>query len=99
MQQFQALTHSPRSSSPSQVSQSNRSSSSASSETATLPTPPQSPVTHHDMKEHSDSHDTHSKKAMEHEKFVNCLTNAILKTRYVFCQNVTNFVYWKDATV
>ena len=61
MQQFQALTHSPHSSSPSQVSDSNRSSSPASSETTTLLTPPQSLVTHHDMPEHSDSNGTHGK--------------------------------------
>ena len=36
---------------------------------------------------------------MEHENFVNRLTNVIQKTRYGFCQNFTNFVYWKDATV
>ena len=63
MQQFQqVLTHSPRSSSPSQVqqttrspsqiSQTTRSSSPASSETDTLPTPPQSPVHKEDMAHH-----------------------------------------------
>ena len=63
MQQFQqVLTHSPRSSSPSQVqqttrspsqvSQTTRSSSPASSETETLPTPPQSPVHKEDMAHH-----------------------------------------------
>ena len=36
---------------------------------------------------------------MEHKKFVNCLTSTIQKTRYIFCQNFTNFVYWKDTTV
>ena len=64
MQQFQqVLTHSPRSSSPSQVQQTTRSpsqvsqtttrsSSPASSETNTLPTPPQSPVHKEDMAHH-----------------------------------------------
>ena len=71
MQKLQALTHSPRSSSPSQVSETNISSSRASSETTTLPTPPQSPVhqegTHHGMTEcptehmHSDSQGTQGK--------------------------------------
>ena len=69
MQKLQALTHSPRSSSPSLVSETNRSSSRASSETTTLPTPPQSPVhqegTHHGMTEcpaeHRDSQGTQGK--------------------------------------
>ena len=53
MQQFQVSTHSPHSSSPSQVSHTNRSSSPASSQTDILLTPPQSPVheehTYHDL--------------------------------------------------
>ena len=71
MQKLQALTHSPRLSSPSQVSETNRSSSRASLETTTLPTPPQPPVhqegTHHGMTEcpaehmHSDSQGTQGK--------------------------------------
>ena len=35
----------------------------------------------------------HSKKAMEYERFGNCLTNARQKIRYVFGQNFTDLVY------
>ena len=35
----------------------------------------------------------HGKKAMEYEKFSNCLTNARQKSQYVFGQNFTGFVY------
>ena len=35
----------------------------------------------------------HSKKAMEYERFGNCLTNARQKIRYVFGQNFTDIVY------
>ena len=35
----------------------------------------------------------HSKKAMEYERFGNCLTNARQKSRYVFGQNLTDLVY------
>ena len=34
-----------------------------------------------------------AKKAMEYERFVNCLTNARQKSRYVFGQNFTDLVY------
>ena len=35
----------------------------------------------------------HSKKAMEYERFGNCLTNARQKSRYVFGQNLTDLDY------
>ena len=35
----------------------------------------------------------HSKKAMEYERFGNCLTNARQKTQYVFGQNFTDLAY------
>ena len=34
-----------------------------------------------------------AKKAMEYERFGNCLTNARQKSRYVFGQNLTDLVY------
>ena len=34
-----------------------------------------------------------AKKAMEYERFDNCLTNARQKSRYVFGQNFTDLVY------
>ena len=34
-----------------------------------------------------------AKKAMEYERFCNCLTNARQKSRYVFGQNLTDLVY------
>ena len=74
MQQLQALTHSSRLSSPSQVSQIDRSPSPSSSDTHTesLPTPPQSPGhqedTHHDLTEyiHSINRKTLNIRCLQH---------------------------------
>ena len=43
-------------------------------------------------------HILHSKNAVEHERFGNCLTNVIQKIWYIFCQTFTALIS-RDATV